>query len=340
VPSRNGRELLEWSLPPLLAELDAVPGAEVIVVDDGSGDGSQFWLAEAFPIVRVIVLRERRGFAAACNIGAWATRARVVAFLNSDAEVAPGWSRALLAVLERHPEAVIAGGLAVFRRSPRTINSAGIRLNTVAAATDMGLGLPIGEVRPRAGEVAGVSGVAMAVRADWFRATGGFDERLVMYFEDVELCARAWLEGHAVRFTPEAVVLHEAGATAGGRHLPLRNYYGSRNRLLVAARCLGGWAALRAIPMLVAQDVGAVVWLAATGRPRLALRSAQQRLGGVIAGLAGFAGMRRSPWSRVRRQRTFAELEAMGVVEPWRDSIREFARLRRRELATRGTPGP
>jgi GT2 family glycosyltransferase len=337
VPSHNGRELLEWSLPALLADLASLPSAEAIVVDDHSSDGTVAWLQTEFPHVRVIGLETVRGFAAACNAGARVSMAPIVAFLNNDAEVLPGWGGALLTTLDGFPDAVIAGGVTRLRQAPDTVNSAGVRVTSAGAASDLGYGLPLHRVDLRPREVAGVSGVSMAVRADWFGAAGGFDESLFMYFEDVELCLRAWLEGHTVRLAPDSGVLHQGGASAGGRYRFMRNYLGSRNRLLVAAACLDGPAQLRAVPLLLGQDVLTVLWLALIGRPALAARTARARLRGTRDGLREFRAAR-SRRIDSRRRRTFADLRALGIIDTWRHSLREFARIRLREL-TRGEGG-
>lgn len=334
IPSRDGRSWLARCLPALLADLGHSAEAEVIVVDDDSVDGTGEWLRARFPDVRVVELGIRLGFAAACNTGARAAAAPVVAFLNNDAEVIAGWSRALQDTLNACPEAVIVGGLTLFDGAGgRTVNSAGVRIGPAAAAGDLGFGLPLELVDLRPREVAGVSGVSMAVRSEWFAATGGFDERLFMYSEDVELCVRAWLEGHTVRFVPGAVVRHVGGASSGERYGSLRNYYGSRNRLLVAAACLDLPAAVCAVPLLLGQDLITVLALMAAGNFGLAARTAAERSRGVIDGLRLFAAARRERRRRrPLRRRSFAELRSMGVIEPWRDTLREFARLRRREL--------
>jgi N-acetylglucosaminyl-diphospho-decaprenol L-rhamnosyltransferase len=338
VPTKNGRELLTWSLPALLTDLADLPdgvGAEVIVVDDHSDDGTAAWLASELPQVRIVELTVERGFAAACNAGAWVSRGPLIAFLNSDAEVQPGWAAALLATARDCPEAVVIGALAVYRDDPDFVNSAGVTVTTAAAASDIGLGQPLAEVDLSRRRVAGVSGVSMLVRADWFARTRGFDERLFMYFEDVELCLRAWLEGQAVVFEPAAVVRHQGGASSGARHQPLRSFYGTRNRVLIAAGCLDRWSALRALPVLVAQDLVACAVVAAGGRPRVALAGGRQRLRGLADGLRRFRTVRAEPWSPAARTRSFSELRALGIVEPWTGVVGEFVRLRRRELRSR-----
>ncbi len=332
IPSRDGRHLLADCLPPLLDDLAGTP-AEVIVVDDGSTDGSLGWLSERFSAVRTIVLARGSGFAAACNAGARAAHAPIVAFLNNDALVRPGWSAALRAPLATDADVVIAGSLSLMLESPGLVASAGVRIAATSAASDIGLGTPLAELQPCSGAVAAVSGVSLAVNADWFAASGGFDERLGMYFEDVELCLRAWLEGRRVWLAADSVVLHRGSASAGGRYLPLRSRLGSRNRLRVAASVLDGARLVLAVPALIGQDLASVLWLAAHGEPLGAAASARDRVRGTASALAALPGLRREYRARAaHRARRFADLRALGLIAPPAESLREFARLRRREI--------
>ncbi len=335
IPSRDGRELLAACLPPLLADLEALGEAEVIVVDDHSSDDSLSFLREAFPKIRIVALNATSGstgaagFAAACNAGAHIARAPTLAFLNNDAEVRLGWSAALLAALDADAHAAIAGGLTLFRTFPPTVNSAGVLVGHSGSAADIGLGARLSAVNLAPRAVAAVSGVSMAARADWFGATGGFEEQLFMYFEDVELCVRAWREGRSVRFTPESVVLHRGAATAGQRQDRLRSYYGSRNRLLVAALCLDRSDLPRAVAVLLAQDLAAVASLAARGQLRAAVMTSRGRARGAGDGLRSLRAARQRRLAKKRYVRDFAELHELGLIAGLGATLREFARLQR-----------
>jgi GT2 family glycosyltransferase len=334
VVNYNGRTLLETCLPALRNDLREEAGSEIIVVDNGSSDDSVTWLRRAWPEVTVIELGENRGYPAACNAGAKVAQSSIVVLHNNDAIVQPGWSAALRAALHSAPDVVIAGGLTVFLDRPSYVNSAGIRIAISGAALDIGFGRQLAEVDTRERDVAGVSGVSMAVRREWFEAVGGCDETFFMYFEDADLCLRAWVEGHRVRFAPGAVVTHAFGGTTGSRYASERNYYGSRNRLLMAAKSFGMGSLMLAVILSIIQDVTVVLWLLATGRMSLARAAASGKLRGTLDGLLMLPRYLREPRRSLRRQRAMGELRALGVIDPFGVSIREFGRMRR--LGLRG----
>ncbi len=327
IPTWNGRHLLGDCLLALAAEARQT-AIETIVVDNASDDDTVSWLTAEWPQVRVVALPANEGFAGACNEGALAATAAIVVFLNNDAEVQPGWARGLLDALE--DEAVVmAGGLTVFADRPAIVNSAGIRLLPTGGGTDEGFGRPLEQTDRSPRDVPGVSGVSMAVRRAWFRGSGGFDAKFFMYFEDVDLCFRALLEGHRIRFAPSSVVHHRFGASAGALHSPLRNYYASRNRALVIVRNFDGSSATVGIVLSVLQDLGIVVLLAVRGDPRTAARCAGDKLRGTVAALAlsgrSYRTVRRG--LAARRTCTLADLRRQGLVESLGQTVRELVRV-------------
>jgi GT2 family glycosyltransferase len=328
IPNYNGRHLLETCVPTVFADLRGDVGAEVIVVDNDSNDESVAWLRSNWPQVTVIKVDRNRGFAVACNIGAKSSRSPIVIFHNNDAIVRPGWSAALRVALESAPDIVIAGGLTLFLDRPHHVNSAGIRIAISGAAVDVGFDRPLAEVDLSERDIAGVSGVSMAVSRAWFEAVGGFDEDFVMYFEDADLCLRAWIAGRRVRFTPDAVVMHAFGGTSGDRYVALRNYYGSRNRLLMAAKSFGIGRLIAAVGLSVAEDLAVVAWLLATGEFERARAAADGKLRGTFDGVRAIPSYLRGSRRAARSRGSMRELRAFGVIDPLGVSLREFAHMR------------
>ncbi|MFL5804446.1 MAG: glycosyltransferase family 2 protein [Roseiflexaceae bacterium] len=166
---------------------------EVLVVDNASQDGTPQLVAERYPTVRLLANAQNLGFGGACNQGARAAWGELLVFLNPDVIVTPGWLPILVRRAAEHPDAAIL--------CPTTLYP-GQRPAPVATPFE---------------EVAAVPGCAMLMpRAAW-QELGGFDERIFMYWEDTELCWRAWLLGRRVLADLEALVYHERGGSGGGR---------------------------------------------------------------------------------------------------------------------------
>src|SRR5438128_3903924 len=111
IPSWNGAEHLRHCLDSLRQVDYPEDGLEVIVVDNGSTDGSRGLLESEYPWVRLVSLEENLGFAAACNEGARAATSDCVAFLNNDMRVEPHWLRGLVSGLDPASGYVCVGGV-------------------------------------------------------------------------------------------------------------------------------------------------------------------------------------------------------------------------------------
>jgi GT2 family glycosyltransferase len=166
---------------------------EVIVVDNASQDGTPALVAERYPDVHLLANRENVGFGCACNQGARAARGNLLVFLNPDVIVTPGWLAILARRLAEYPDAAIICPTTLYPDEPPRVCSAPVE------------------------ETAAVPGCALAMPRVAWEALGGFDERIFLYWEDTELCWRAWLLGWRVLADLEAYVYHERGGSTGGR---------------------------------------------------------------------------------------------------------------------------
>ncbi len=329
IVTRDGQRLLNPCLESIASEVGDTH-AEVIVVDNGSRHSSGPWIRATWPDAVVIELEDNHGFPAAASIGARRARGETIIFLNDDTIVTPGWSSSLVTVLRENADVVIAGGLTVFQSRPHIVNTAGTRLAISGASKDIGFELPRTAANLRARDVPGVSGVSMAVRRSWFLDSGGFDDGFFMYFEDTDLCLRAWLEGYRVRFVPGSVVLHAFGATTGSPLEQWRYHYGSRNRLIITFKSYDWGNLVFAWTLSLAQDVAVVLVFLARGELRQALVSARGKLSGTAAALGALPRYRKTRrFVRGRRRRSIRELRRIGVIDPLSVSLREFVRLRK-----------
>ena len=181
--------------------------SEVVVVDNGSGDGSADHLRAALPAVRVVESATNLGFGRGVNLGVEATSAPFLFLLNSDAAARPG----ALATLRRRLDDPTVGVVApaVYRADGHTLQGdAHGRLPAPRALLRTTGGGPA-DLEP-----GWVSGVAMMLRRQDFVALGGFDPDFTMYLEDVDLCRRLRAAGLRVVREPAASVVHLGGRSA------------------------------------------------------------------------------------------------------------------------------
>jgi N-acetylglucosaminyl-diphospho-decaprenol L-rhamnosyltransferase len=205
---------------------DGMPVDRVLVVDNGSADGSSAAVQRALPGCRVIALTENAGFAAGNNRGASELPGKAYLFVNSDAFVsAPGSVARLLAALEGRSAVAV----------PRLLNQEGTLqpsvvpvsspLSALVRASGLSRFVP-NRLQPSLGthwdhaesrRIRAAVGAVVVVRADAWDILGGFAEREFMYAEDLDLCWRAGELGYEVRFVAEAEFVHLGNATASLR---------------------------------------------------------------------------------------------------------------------------
>jgi GT2 family glycosyltransferase len=223
----NGRQHLADCLQPL-----AALRAETIVVDNASTDGTAEAIQQQFPWVTLIEMPRNVGFAAGNNAGIAAARGRYIALLNNDAVAQPGWLDAMAEAIEQAPD---IGGVAAnirFRHDPTLINSTGLVLLRDGRGADRGFReRDVGQFDERA-EVFGPCGAACLLRREMLQEVGGFDERLFMYYEDLDLAWRAGRRGWRFVYEPRAVV-HHAHCASSGEWSPFFCFHVERNRALV-----------------------------------------------------------------------------------------------------------
>jgi GT2 family glycosyltransferase len=215
IPNFNGVRWLPGVLETVARQTRAP--AEVLVVDDGSTDGSLALLAERFPAVRVLALGENGGFARTANAGLRAVGAEAVALVNTDVRLAPDWLERALAAL-RPSDAAVATKM-VDLDDPSLLYDAGDVLRRDGACEQRGRFERDTGRYDEPGEVFSACAGAALYRREAVLACGGFDERFGTYLEDVELGLRLQLAGWRCRWEPRAVAEHAGGGSTGSlRH--------------------------------------------------------------------------------------------------------------------------
>lgn len=267
----------------------ASPLVEGIVVDSASTDGSWRGVEEHWDRARAVRFEENVGFCAGCNRGAEAARGRLLAFVNFDGEVEPGWDGPLAALLD-DPSVAVAGGVLLDATGER-VEAAGLALAPSTAAFGLHEGEPRRALREQPFEATAASGALMMVRRADFLALGGFYEPLWMYGEEADYCLRA--RGRVV-IHPGSAMRHRHGAAAGPARSRTRLYWGSRNRLVNAARHLPPVALAKSVAASAGFDALTLVQLR-SGQASAAV------LGGWRDGLRRMRSERRARTAQERR---------------------------------------
>jgi GT2 family glycosyltransferase len=224
VPTRETRELTLRCLACLTAARPAA--AELIVVDDGSADGTTDAIAASYPDVRLLRHEAPRGFTAAANAGAALATRELVLLLNSDTEVSADALGALAEAFAGDGGLGVAGSLLFYPDGRPQWSGGGLPGNLWLFALASGVGHGLGSMarwrglRPVSGHgnrrVEWVTGAALAVRRPLWESLGGFDPRFELYAQDLDFCARARAAGWEVAVVPRSRVVHHHGTTVEG----------------------------------------------------------------------------------------------------------------------------
>jgi len=227
IPVWNGRSYLPDCLDAVLGQ--DCGDIEVIVVDNGSVDGSADLVAEKYPQVRLIRNLSNLGFAGGCNVGLRAAEGDLLVLLNQDTQVQPGWLQTLVDALQS--PGVDVAGCKILYPDGTTIQHAGGWIQW-----PLGLSHHYGSGEEDVGqwddprEVDYVTGASLAFRRDVLEKVGYLDEEFWPgYFEDADFCFRARDAGFGVLYVPEAVVWH--AETTSFADPARRSYSYQRGRL-------------------------------------------------------------------------------------------------------------
>ncbi len=214
VPNWNGREEVGDCLKSLEKQ---TLKAHIIVVDNGSIDGSLQHIKKYFKKVELIEHAENKGFAGGVNAGikkAMQDGARYVALLNNDAIAAKTWIEELARALDENDSVGIVT-CKLMDAAKTHLDSTGDYYTTWGLPYPRGRGEPVSDKYDRETAVLGGSGGASMYRSALFEDVGLFDEDFFAYYEDVDISLRAQLAGWKVRYEPKAVAYHQIGATSG-----------------------------------------------------------------------------------------------------------------------------
>jgi GT2 family glycosyltransferase len=287
IPNWNGARHLPTCLGSLRRQ--TYPHLEVILVDNASSDESVALVRHDYPEVVLVQLDENLGLTGGINRGVQAARGEIIAPLNNDTEVAPGWAEALVSALLDHPEAGMSASKMLLFDRRDTLHSAGDAYGVDGIPVNRGVWQKDEGQFDDDEYIWGGCGGAVAYRRAMLDDIGLLDEDLFMYCEDVDLNWRAQLAGYRCVFAPQAVVYHHLSATGGGE---IASFYTGRNTLWVLAKNYPGELLRRHWRAIVRAQLRISRYALKAWRGE----AARARLRGQLAGLFGLPR-----WLRKRR---------------------------------------
>lgn len=234
--SWNGRKHLEHCLPALREQEEPGVPWEVLVLDNGSHDGTVEWLRREHPEVELIESKVNLGFCGGNNRLVDEANGDAVVLLNNDTRPRPDWLRHLVAAYRAADDDVAAISGCIVDWEGERLDFARGAITFDGHAFQLGYRRPLDEVElPEAGtELPFACGGNMMIRRSSYLDAGGFDEDYFAYLEDVDLGWRLWSGGERVTFAPDAVVHHRSMATSAMLGNANRGFLFERNAFLTA----------------------------------------------------------------------------------------------------------
>jgi GT2 family glycosyltransferase len=215
IPNWNGKRFLGECLGALAAQSTGRP--RIIVVDNGSTDGSVEFIKENYPFAGLIGRASNEGFSRAVNRGIRESSTEFIALLNNDAVPDPGWLAASIAALDEHQDAGSCASKIVFHENPDVIDSVGDLYTPWGMVFNRGHGEPDDGRFDQPADIFGPCAAAAVYRKSLFDDIGLFDENIFAYYEDTDLNLRAILAGHKPIYAPGARVRHHYSGSSTGK---------------------------------------------------------------------------------------------------------------------------
>ncbi|MDY4693979.1 MAG: glycosyltransferase family 2 protein [Blautia sp.] len=249
IPNFNGKSYLEGVLTSL--EHQSVNNFEVILVDNGSSDGSCEYVSRVFPWVRLIRLSENFGFCRAVNEGIKTSDSPYVLLLNNDIEADGNFIEEMTAAIKRHKKAFACGAKMIRFYDRDRIDDAGNYYCALGWAFARGKGKDIHTCEKEQKIFSACAGAAI-YRREVFNRIGYFDEEHFAYLEDTDIGYRARIFGYENWYAPRAVVYHIGSGTSGSRYNQFKIRYSSRNNIYMLYKNMPFLQLVLNLPLLIA----------------------------------------------------------------------------------------
>ena len=247
IPNYNGLSFMEPCFESLKEQ--TVRDFKVLVVDNGSTDGSVEWLKEHR--IPSVFLKENTGFSGAVNTGIRAADTPYVLLLNNDTRVEPGFVAAMERAMDQSPKIFSVSSRMIQMYHPELLDDAGDMYSILGWAYQRGVGRS-SELYQKSCRVFSACAGAAIYRRAVFHEIGLFDELHFAYLEDIDVGWRAKLYGYDNIYCPDAVVYHVGSGTSGSRYNSFKVRLAARNCIYLNYKNMPGWQLLLNAPFLLA----------------------------------------------------------------------------------------
>ena len=248
IPNFNGIAFLDSVLASL--EGQTLNNFEVILVDNGSTDGSCSFVTANYPWVHLIELSENFGFCGAVNAGIRAAKAPYVLLLNNDTEVKEDFVEEMLAAIRRHKNAFSCGARMVQYHDRDKLDDVGNYYCALGWSFARGRGKDIHAYETEDRIFSACAGAAI-YRKKILEKIGYFDEEHFAYLEDTDIGYRARIYGYENWYAPKAIVYHVGSGTSGSRYNQFKTRYSSRNNIYLIYKNMPLLQIILNLPFLV-----------------------------------------------------------------------------------------
>ncbi|WP_394923868.1 glycosyltransferase family 2 protein [uncultured Robinsoniella sp.] len=262
IPNFNGMAYLDNCLDSLRRQTEK--DFEILLVDNGSEDGSISFVKEKYPEVKCIVLKRNYGFCRAVNTGIMKAKAPYVILLNNDTKAEEEFVEAMIADMEMHPGCFSSQAKLLQLHNPTLMDDGGNYYCALGWAFAWGKDMPaILYDEPR--RIFAACAAAAIYRKSVFQEIGYFDEMHYAYLEDIDIGYRARIAGYENRYAPGAVVHHVGSGTTGSRYNEFKIGYSARNNIYLVYKNMPFLQILLNIPFLIAGILVKTVFFGSKG---------------------------------------------------------------------------
>lgn len=256
----NGKNYLEKCLDSLKKLI--YPNYEIVLVDNGSVDGSVEFVRQNFPWIKIVQNKENLGFAEANNIGYQNSKGEYILFLNNDTTVEPNFLTILVKEIEINKD---IGGLQpkiLQMDNPQKLDCVGGFLTASGILYHFGYGKNADNPKySKKIEIFSAKGAAILFRREVLEKVGLFDKDFFAYFEETDLCHRVWVAGYKIIYIPDAVIYHKGKGTAKRIGEASIAFHSFKNRINSYLKNLGTAELLKILPLhLCLCEIGAIFY--------------------------------------------------------------------------------